>query len=90
QEQGVEARRILLVGGGAQSSAVQEAASQLLGVEVAVPRPGEYVADGAARQAAAALTGHFPEWPLDAVKYSAQRDDGGVLARYRHYAGLCR
>lgn len=88
QEQGVEARRIILVGGGAQSTAVQEAASQLLGVEVAVPRPGEYVADGAARQAAAALTGDFPEWPLDAVEHSAQRDEAGVLARYRHYACL--
>jgi xylulokinase len=88
QQQGVEARRVLLVGGGAQSSAVQEAAAQLLGMDVLVPRPGEYVADGAARQAAAALTGDFPDWPLDAVERSGRTDDGGVLARYRQYAGL--
>jgi xylulokinase len=86
REQGVEARRIILVGGGAQSAAVQEAAAQLLGIGITVPRPGEYVADGAARQAAAALTGEFPRWALDAVDLPAGQDDGGVLARYRRCA----
>jgi len=88
QQQGVEARRVILVGGGAQSAAVQEAAAQLLGIEVTVPRPGEYVADGAARQAAAALTGQFPQWALDVVDLPAGQDDGGVLARYRRCASL--
>jgi xylulokinase len=88
QEQGVEALRIILVGGGAQSTAVQEAAAQLLGTSITVPRPGEYVADGAARQAAAALTGQFPQWALDAVDLPAGKDDGGVLARYRRFAAL--
>jgi xylulokinase len=88
QEQGVQARRIILVGGGAQSRAVQEAAAQLLGIELTVPLPGEYVADGAARQAAAALTGTFPQWALDAVEIPAGKDDGGVLARYRRCAAL--
>ncbi|WP_350002520.1 FGGY family carbohydrate kinase [Pseudarthrobacter sp. WHRI 8279] len=88
QGQGVEARRIILVGGGAQSTAVQQAAAQLLGIDITVPRPGEYVADGAARQAAGALTGHFPQWALDAVDLPAGRDDAGVLARYRRYASL--
>lgn len=88
QDQGVEARRIILVGGGAQSRAVQEAAAQLLGKEVTVPRPGEYVADGAARQAAAALTGTFPQWALDAVDLAAGQDDAGVLSRYRRCAAL--
>ncbi|WP_411373503.1 xylulokinase [Arthrobacter sp. MPF02] len=88
QEQGVVARRVLLVGGGAQSPAVQEAAAQLLGLPVSVPRPGEYVADGAARQAAAALNGQFPAWVPDAVDHSLQKDDGGVLARYRRFAAL--
>jgi len=88
QAQGVEARRIILVGGGAQSAAVQEVAAQLLGINITVPRPGEYVADGAARQAAGALTGHFPQWALDAVDLPAGKDDAGVLARYRRYASL--
>ncbi|MEV7998022.1 xylulokinase [Pseudarthrobacter oxydans] len=88
QDQGVEARRIILVGGGAQSTAVQQAAAQLLGINITVPCPGEYVADGAARQAAGALTGHFPQWALDALDLPAGRDDGGVLARYRRYASM--
>jgi xylulokinase len=55
--QGVTARRILLVGGGARSRAVQAVAASVFDVPVLVPPPGEYVADGAARQAAWALSG---------------------------------
>jgi len=33
-------------------------------VPVVVPEPGEYVADGAARQAAWVLTGARPAWPV--------------------------
>ena len=85
--QGVEARRVILVGGGAQSPAVQKAASQLLGLPVVVPAPGEYVADGAARQAAAVLAGAFPDWALSGVELQAEPSDDGVLARYRRHAG---
>ncbi|WEG08836.1 FGGY family carbohydrate kinase [Microbacterium horticulturae] len=52
---GVEVRRALLVGGGAQSEAVQRIAPEVLGVPVSVPAPAEYVALGAARQAAGVL-----------------------------------
>lgn len=52
---GVPLERALLIGGGAQSEAVREIAPLVLGLEVAVPEPGEYVALGAARQAAAVL-----------------------------------
>ncbi|MDQ0731903.1 xylulokinase [Arthrobacter sp. B1I2] len=88
QAQGVSVNRILLVGGGAQSGAVQEVAAGLLGAGITVPQPGEYVADGAARQAAAALTGGFPAWTADAVDLPLGKDDGGVLARYRRFASL--
>jgi xylulokinase len=88
QAQSVAVRRILLVGGGAQSAAVQEVAAGLLGTRITVPQPGEYVADGAARQAAAALTGRFPAWAADAVDLPQGTDDGGVLARYRRFASL--
>ena len=88
QVQGVAVRRILLVGGGAQSAAVQQVAAGLLGTHITVPQPGEYVADGAARQAAAALTGRFPAWAADAVDLPQRTDDGGVLARYRRFASL--
>ncbi|MGM9470907.1 FGGY-family carbohydrate kinase [Pseudarthrobacter sp. YS3] len=86
QAQGVDARRVILVGGGAQSAAVQQAASQLLGLPAVIPTPGEYVADGAARQAAAVLAGAFPDWPLSGVGLPAETSDGGTLARYRRHA----
>jgi len=59
---GVDARRVLLTGGAAQSPAVQQIASEVFGVPVVVPDPGEYVAQGAAVQAAWALTGERPTW----------------------------
>lgn len=65
--QGVEARRILLIGGAAQNRAVQLAASQVFDVPVVVPTPGEYVADGAAVQAAWALTGERPTWEVTSL-----------------------
>jgi xylulokinase len=52
---GVPLERALLIGGGAQSQAVREIAPLVLGVPVEVPEPGEYVALGAARQAARVL-----------------------------------
>jgi xylulokinase len=53
--QGLETRRVLLIGGAARSAAVQRVAPYLFGVPVVVPQPAEYVALGAARQAARAL-----------------------------------
>ncbi|MEN5073196.1 xylulokinase [Isoptericola cucumis] len=50
--QGVPVERVMLIGGAAQSPAVQQVAAQVLGTPVSIPEPGEYVADGAARQAA--------------------------------------
>jgi xylulokinase len=49
---GVPLQRALLIGGGAQSEAVRAIAPLVLGIPVEVPEPGEYVALGAARQAA--------------------------------------
>ncbi|WP_243648412.1 FGGY family carbohydrate kinase [Agromyces fucosus] len=63
--QGVYAARILLIGGAAQNPAVQGIAAQVFDVPIVVPARGEYVADGAARQARWALTGERPSWPLD-------------------------
>jgi xylulokinase len=80
---GTPVRRVLLVGGGAQSEAVRTIAPAVLGVPVLVPPPGEYVADGAARQAAWVLSGGEapPEWvrpgttlhEADAVPHVRQR-----------------
>ena len=61
--QGLETRRVLLIGGAARSEAVQRIAPDLFGAPVVVPSPAEYVALGAARQAAWALDGHAaPHW----------------------------
>lgn len=62
--QGLPVDRILLLGGAARSRAVQALAPALLGAPVVLPEPGEYVALGAARQAAWALTGTNPTWPV--------------------------
>jgi xylulokinase len=48
---------VLLIGGAAASRAVQAVAPEVFGVPVSVPTAGEYVARGAARQAAWALRG---------------------------------
>jgi xylulokinase len=64
---GVKADRILLVGGAAANPAVQLVATQVFGVPVVVPAPGEYVADGAARQSAWALDGSKPEWKIETL-----------------------
>jgi xylulokinase len=55
--QGVPGRRVLLIGGGSRSAAVRALAPGAFGMPVLVPEPGEYVALGAARQAAWALAG---------------------------------
>jgi xylulokinase len=62
--QGVKPRRVLLIGGGAASDAVRRIAPAIFGCPVAVPSPSEYVADGAARQAAWILSGQTqpPQW----------------------------
>jgi xylulokinase len=86
QTQGVAARRIILVGGGAQSEAVQQVAAAAFGLPVFVPEPGEYVADGAARQAAGVLTGSLPDWHLEGTNVEAGSTAPAFLARYRHYA----
>lgn len=52
---GVPLHRALLIGGGAQSPAVREIAPAVLGIPVEVPEAAEYVALGAARQAAGVL-----------------------------------
>jgi xylulokinase len=62
---GVRERRILLIGGAAQNSAVQAVAAQVFDAPVEVPVPGEYVADGGAVQAAWALTGSRPSWTVE-------------------------
>jgi xylulokinase len=87
---GVIAHRILLIGGGARSRALREIAPAVFGMPVLVPDPAEYVALGAARQAAWALTGspRPPAWtPPAADEYTADPAPG-VLHRYARVRDL--
>lgn len=87
QQQGVVAKRILLIGGAAANPAVQVIAGQVFGVPVQVPSPGEYVADGAARQAAWVLTGQRPTWNVDLVASPVSDPHPGILETYAAVAG---
>ncbi|HZE38917.1 MAG TPA: xylulose kinase, partial [Stackebrandtia sp.] len=55
---------VLLIGGAGASAAVRRIAPEVFGTDVDVPASGEYVALGAARQAAWALSGGQspPQW----------------------------
>ncbi|MDQ0736083.1 xylulokinase [Arthrobacter agilis] len=65
---GVVPRHLLLIGGAAQNAAVQEVAAQVFDLPVRIPAPGEYVARGAAVQAAWTLTGSRPQWAVETVE----------------------
>lgn len=85
--QGVEATRILLIGGAAQNPAVQAIAAQVFELPVVVPTPGEYVADGAAVQAAWALSGERPNWAVTAAAEPAPDHRPVIRTQYAHHAG---
>ena len=80
---GVNVERILLIGGAAKNPAVPVIASALFGREVLVPPIGEYVANGAAKQAAWALLGQMPQWDLGHVQHHSSAPTPGVMEKYR-------
>lgn len=82
--QGVAVRRLLLIGGGARSEAVRRIAPTVFGLPVVVPAPGEYVADGAARQAAWVLAGSAqpPAWQTSPGEVYEAPITAGVRERY--------
>ena len=82
---GVSINRVLLIGGAAKNPAISSIASSLFGREVLVPQPGEYVADGAARQAAWALLGGAtpPQWNLGEVSSTHSVATPEVVSAYR-------
>lgn len=63
-QRGAAPKKIILIGGGAKSPAFREVLAQVLGIDIYVPEPAEFVALGAARQAAWALSGQQtpPSW----------------------------
>ena len=91
REQGVAAQRAVLVGGAARSQVLRQSLADLLGVPVEVPDPGEYVALGAARQAAGGASGEpeAPHWPTPGLAtYEPGPGSDAVRERYesaRHH-----
>ena len=82
---GIALEQLTLTGGGARAETVKALAPGILGVPIALAPDAEYVARGAARQAAwtANATPTPPQWPLEvaAAPHASQTD--GVLTRYR-------
>ena len=69
---GVASSRIFLVGGAAANPAVAQIAAEIFGLPIIVPAPGEYVANGAATQAASLLLGHAPTWELEVISTTSR------------------
>lgn len=81
---GARPQRVLLIGGAAASVAVRAVAPALFGLPVHVPPPSEYVADGAARQAAWVLLGGAqpPAWPVEGTEVIEAAATPQVRAAY--------
>jgi xylulokinase len=82
---GVDIKRVLIIGGAAKNPAVGQIASALFGRPVLIPPAGEYVADGAAKQAAWALLGGNtpPVWDLGKAIHIEAAATPEVLEKYR-------
>ena len=80
---GFSAQTLTIIGGAAQNTAVQRIAAETFGLPIRVPAPGEYVAIGAARQAASALASHWVEWPVSLTRELPALDSPIIRAQYR-------
>lgn len=87
---GHKAKRVLLTGGAARSEAMQQLAPSIFGVDVALPAPSEYVALGAARQAAWALSGADkpPQWNVAGTTTYRGEANPETVARYQQIRDL--
>jgi len=85
EDLGVDIKRVLIIGGAAKNPAVGQIASALFGRPVVIPPAGEYVADGAAKQAAWALLGGStpPVWDLGKATHIEAAATPEVLEKYR-------
>ena len=85
EDLGVDIKRVLIIGGAAKNPAVGQIASALFGRPVLIPPAGEYVADGAAKQAAWALLDGAtpPVWDLGKATHIEAAATPEVLEKYR-------
>ncbi|WP_203710484.1 xylulokinase [Asanoa siamensis] len=82
--EGAAVNRVILIGGGARSEAVRRIAPEVFGCGVVVPEPGEYVADGAARQAAWVASDQSapPAWATGRVETYDARPVAAIREQY--------
>ena len=84
---GVPAERVVLIGGASKSQAVRAAASDIFGMPAVVPAEAEYVALGAARQAAWVIGCESapPTWKRDVIaETEPSGQDWGAVVRERY------
>ena len=82
QDEGVTPERVLIIGGAAKNKAVQAIAPTVFPYPIVVPEAGEYVAWGAAVQAAWVATGTRPDWTPQGTALAHGGYDKGLLERY--------
>ena len=80
---GIAPTRILLIGGAAANPAVRQIAATIFDADIVMPAEGQYVARGAALQAAWALSGGpRPEWPTDVLSTVTAKPRAEVREAY--------
>ena len=86
--QGVDVSAVAIVGGGVKWASARELSPAVLGVPVDVPSAGEYVANGAAKQAAWVLAGgeEPPAWEIGPVEHLTAEPRPAVRAAYERAA----
>ena len=92
EQQGVVAQRILIIGGAAANHAVAQVAATIFAQPVFIPTPDEYVALGAAKQAAWCVSQEAapPTWHTSDQTLAAQvstQFNAALLDRYQNYRG---
>jgi xylulokinase len=85
---GVTASRVLLVGGAAANPAVSHIAAQVFDAPVELPEAGEYVAFGAAVQAAWALSGQRPNWQVATLARPTATPEPRIREQYAAHAAV--
>jgi xylulokinase len=81
--QGVRVESLTMVGGAGRNEAVQAIAPAIFGMDVSLPEPDEYVALGAARQAASVLASGEVFWDPSPGKVLTGSTDIITRARYQ-------
>lgn len=81
--QGVRVDSLMMVGGAGRNEAVQAIAPAIFGMDICLPEPAEYVAIGAAKQAASVLSGEQVLWGAVPARVLSAPADLETRAKYQ-------